>query len=163
VFIISTLMIPGAVTFIPTYILVSKVGWVNTLQGVIVPGLFSTFAAFMFRQFYLDFPSELEDAGRVDGLGYVGIYVRLALPNSAGMLMALGVLAFITSWNNFLWPLVVGTTTIQLDVSSFITSQTVVLHEIFLGSVVAVLPVLAVFLVMQRWIVEGVKFSGVKG
>lgn len=165
--VLSTLMIPGAVTFIPRFIVVDHLGWTNSLQGIIVPDLFSTFAAFMFRQFYLAFPGELEDAGRVDGLGYFGLYLRLALPNSVGVLMALGVLAFITSWNSFLWPLVVGQSTdqwtVQVDISQYITSQTVILHEIFLGAFVAILPVVVVFLIMQRWIVEGVKLSGVKG
>src|SRR5918997_1819259 len=67
-----TLMIPGAVTFVPLFVIVAGLGWVNSLQGLIVPGLFNTFAAFMFRQFYLNFPRDLEEAGRVDGLGYGG-------------------------------------------------------------------------------------------
>ncbi|MGE5224779.1 MAG: carbohydrate ABC transporter permease, partial [Omnitrophica WOR_2 bacterium] len=106
--ILIPLMIPSAVTFIPSYVLVASLGWVNTLQGLIVPGLFSVFAVFMFRQFYLDFPKEIEEAGRVDGLSYFGIYRYLLLPNSLGIIMSLGVLAFLGSWNSFLWPLVIG-------------------------------------------------------
>ncbi len=165
--VLGTLMIPSAVTFIPLYLVVSSLGWVNTLQGLIAPGLFSAFAAFMFRQFYLDFPAEVEEAGRVDGLGYFGIYRRIAIPNSIGMIMALGVLAFINSWNSFTWPLVVGQSTsmwaVQVDVSSFIASQTIILHEVFMGALVAILPVVVIFLILQRYIVEGVKLSGVKG
>jgi multiple sugar transport system permease protein len=165
--ILGTMMIPGAALFVPKYILVSHLGWVNTLQGIIVPDLFSAFSAFMFRQFFLDFPSELEEAGRVDGLGYWGLYRRIAVPNSLGITMALGVLAFINSWNAFLWPLVIGQNpsamTVQVDISSYLTAQTINLHEIFLGSVVAIVPIVVVFLIMQRWIVEGVKLSGVKG
>ncbi len=165
--VLGTMMIPGAVTFVPLYLLVSSLGWVNTLQGLIVPGLFSTFAAFMFRQFYLDFPTEVEEAGRVDGLGYFGIYRRLVIPNSLGMLMALGAISFLGSWNGFTWPLVIGQSnnmwTVQVDVSAFIASQTIILHEVFMGALVAILPVVIVFLVLQRFIVEGVKLSGVKG
>jgi len=166
-FILSTLLIPGAVIFVPKYVLVSHLGWVNTLQGIIVPDLFSAFSTFMFRQFFLEFPRELEDAGRVDGLGYFGIYRYLAVPNAWGITMALGVLAFIGSWNAFLWPLVIGQNaqawTLQVDISSYLNAQVVNLHEIFMGSVVAIAPLVVVFLVMQRWIVEGVKLSGVKG
>ena len=166
-FVLGTLLIPSSVTFIPTYLVVSSLGWVNTLQGLIVPGLFSAFAAFMFRQFYLDFPAEVEEAGRVDGLGYFGIYRRIAIPNSIGMIMALGVIAFITSWNSFTWPLVIGQSNsmwaVQVDVSAFIASQTIILHESFMGALLAILPIVVVFLVLQRFIVEGVKLSGVKG
>jgi len=165
--VLGTMMIPGAVTFVPLYLLVSALGWVNTLQGLIVPGLFSTFAAFMFRQFYLDFPAEVEEAGRVDGLGYFGLYRRIAIPNSIGMLMALGVISFLGSWNGFTWPLVIGQSnsmwSVQVDVSAFISSQTIILHEVFMGALVAIAPVVIVFLVLQRFIVEGVKLSGVKG
>ena len=166
-FVLATMMIPGSALFVPTYVLVSRLGWVNTLQGLIVPGLFSAFSTFMFRQFYLDFPVEIEEAGRMDGLGYIGLFRYLALPNSTGIIMALGVLAFFGSWNAFLWPLVIGQDpsmwTIQVDISTYLTAQTVNLHEIFLGSVVAILPLIVVFLFMQHHIVEGVKLSGVKG
>ena len=82
--ILSTLMVPSAVTFIPSYVVVSDLGGVDTLWGIVVPGLFNAFATFLFRQFYLDFPVEIEEAGRLDGLGYFGIYRRLILPNSLG-------------------------------------------------------------------------------
>jgi multiple sugar transport system permease protein len=165
--VLGTMMIPGAVTFVPLYLLVASLGWVNTLQGLIVPGLFSAFATFMFRQFYLDFPLEVEEAGRVDGLGYFGIYRRIAIPNSLGMLTALGVISFLGSWNGFTWPLVIGQSnsmwTVQVDISAFITSQIQILHEEFMGALVAIVPVVVIFLVLQRFIVEGVKLSGVKG
>lgn len=164
---LSTLMIPGAVTFVPTYVLVAALGGVNRLWGIIVPGLFNVFAAFLFRQFYLDFPVDIEDAGRVDGLGYYGIYRYLLLPNSIGILMALGVLTFIGSWNAFLWPLVIGqdasSWTVQVVLSTFLTAQTINLGALFAGALVGVLPLVVVFLIMQRYIVEGVKLSGVKG
>lgn len=166
-FILATMTIPGIALFVPKYVLVSQLGWVNTLHGIIVPDLFSAFSAFMFRQFYLDFPKEIEEAGRLDGLSYFGLYWKLALPNSKGMLTALGVLAFIGSWNAFLWPLVIGQNTnywtVQVNISSYLTGQTINLHQIFLGSLVAIAPLVLVFLLMQRWIVEGVKLSGTKG
>jgi Binding-protein-dependent transport system inner membrane component len=120
-----------------------------------------------FRQFCLDFPVEIEEAGRVDGLGYGGIYWRLLLPNSKGIMVALGVLSFNYSWNAFLWPLVIGRSpsywTIQIVVSKFLTAQVINLPMIFMGAVVAALPLVVVFLVMQRSIVKGVRLSGIKG
>jgi multiple sugar transport system permease protein len=160
-------MIPGAVTFVPKYVIVSYLGMVNTLQGIIVPDLFNVFAAFLFRQFYLNFPRELEEAGRVDGLNYWGIYWRLLIPNSRAILISLGVLTFINSWNSFLWPLVIGhdssTWTVQIVLSTFLTAQTINLPALFMGAAVGILPLLIVFLVMQRYIVQGVARSGITG
>jgi len=165
--VVLTLMVPGAVTFIPKYIIVSQLGWVSTLQGIIVPDLFSGFACFLFRQMYLNFPQELEDAGRVDGLGYFGLYWRLSLPNSIPLFIALGVISFIGSWNGLLWPLVIGqdpsSWTVQVVLSTFITAQTIDLPELFMGAAVSILPLVILFLFLQRYIVEGVVHSGIQG
>jgi len=165
--ILLTLMVPGAVTFVPSYVVISELGGVNTLWGVIVPGLFSAFATFLFRQFYLDFPKDLEEAGRLDGLSYYGVYFRLLLPNSMGIMAALGVLSFINSWNAFLWPSIIGqsaeTRTVQVVLSMFLTAQTINLPALFMGAVVAALPLVIVFIFMQRFIVQGVRMSGIKG
>lgn len=164
--IISTLMIPGAVTFVPTYAVMAWLGGVNTLWGIIAPGAISAFSIFLFRQFYLRFPSEVEEAGRIDGLGYFGIYWHLLLPNSMSIMMALGILTFIGSWNSFLWPLVIGQDpsawTVQVVLSTFLTAQTINLSQLFAAAVVAVAPLVIVFLLMQRYIMEGTKFSGGK-
>jgi multiple sugar transport system permease protein len=165
--VLSTLMIPSAVTFIPTYVVVSELGGVNTLWGIVVPGLFNAFATFLFRQFYLDFPVEIEEAGRLDGLGYFGIYRGLILPNSLGIMTALGILSFIYSWNAFLWPLIIGQKpaywTAQIAISTFLTAQTINLPMLFMGAAVACAPLVIVFLFMQRYIVQGVRLSGIKG
>ncbi|MBV9256860.1 MAG: carbohydrate ABC transporter permease, partial [Ktedonobacteraceae bacterium] len=87
-----TLMIPSAVIFVPTYVVVSYLGWVSTLQGLVVPGIFSGFTTFLFRQFFLSFPHELEEAGRVDGLGTWGIFLRIVIPNSYGIIASLSVI-----------------------------------------------------------------------
>lgn len=164
--ILATLMIPSAVTFVPTYAVMAYLGGVNTRWGIIAPGLFSAFSIFLFRQFYLRFPTEVEEAGRLDGLNYFGIYWRLLLPNSGGILTALGVLTFISSWNAFLWPLVIGQDpsawTVQVVLSTFLTAQTLHLSQLFAAAAVGVAPLILVFLVMQRNIVEAAKFSGGK-
>ena len=164
--ILATLMIPSAVTFVPTFAVMAYLGGVNTRWGIIAPGLFSAFSIFLFRQFYLRFPTEIEEAGRLDGLGYFGVYWHLLLPNSTSILMALGVLTFIGSWNSFLWPLVIGQDpsawTVQIVLSTFLSSQTLNLAQLFAAAAAGVLPLVLVFLVMQRYIVEGAKFSGGK-
>lgn len=164
--IVATLMIPGAVTFVPSYAVVASLGGINHLWGIIVPGLFSAFSIFLFRQFYLRFPTEIEEAGRLDGLSYFGVYWRLLLPNSVGILMALGVLCFIGSWNSFVWPLIVGqdtsTWTVQVVLSTFLTAQKANYAQLFAAAFVGVLPLVFVFLAMQRFIVEGAKFSSGK-
>jgi len=150
----------------PAFAVVAYLHGVNTQWGIIAPGVFSAFSIFLFRQFYLRFPSEVEEAGRLDGLSYFGVYWRLLLPNSTSIMMALGVLAFIGSWNAFLWPLVIGqdpsSWTVQIVLSTFLTAQTISLSQLFAAAAVGVAPLVLVFLIMQRYIVEGAKFSGGK-
>ncbi|MGW7080378.1 carbohydrate ABC transporter permease [Streptomyces sp. NPDC054866] len=163
--ILGTLMVPASVTFVPTFVLVSSLGWVSTLRGLIVPTLFSAFACFVFRQYFLGFPRELEDAARVDGLGYWRTYWRVVVPNSRPVFAAVGTIVFIGAWNSFLWPLVIGQDrdawTVQVALSSFTTSQVIRLHELFIAAAVSIVPLLVVFLFFQRWIVAGVERSGI--
>lgn len=165
--ILLTLMIPFAVIFVPVYVIVSYLGWVSTLQGLVVPGIFSGFTTFLFRQFFLGFPHELEEAGRVDGLGYWGVFWRVVVPNSYGIIAALSVITFIASWNAFLWPLVIGQDpsayTVQVVLSNFLNAQVLNLHELFIGAAIGILPLVIVFFFLQRYIVEGYKQSGIKG
>ncbi|MFJ5227375.1 carbohydrate ABC transporter permease [Streptomyces sp. NPDC088400] len=164
--IVGTLMIPQAVTFLPTFVVVGSMGGVNTMWGLIAPGLFNAFAVILFRSFYLSFPAEIEEAGRLDGLSYLGVYRRVILPNSVTMIASLGALSFIEAWNSFLWPLMIGqdpaSWTVQIALSSFLTSQTVNLPELFAGTAVAILPLVIMFLVAQRHIVQGIAMSGLK-
>ena len=164
--IVATLMIPGAVTFVPSYAVMAYLNGINTRWGIIAPGVFSAFSIFLFRQFYLRFPAEIEEAGRLDGLSYFGVYWRLLMPNSISIVMALGILTFIGSWNAFLWPLVIGQDpsawTVQVVLSTFLTAQTIDLAQLFTAAAVGVAPLVIVFLLMQRYIVEGAKFSSGK-
>ncbi|OON77001.1 carbohydrate ABC transporter permease [Streptomyces tsukubensis] len=163
--ILGTLMVPAAVTFVPSFVLVSSLGWVSTLRGLIVPTLFSAFACFIFRQYFTGFPAELEDAARVDGLGYWRTYWRIVVPNSRPVFAAVGTIVFIGAWNSFLWPLVIGQDreawTVQVALSSFTTSQVIRLHELFVAAAISIVPLLLVFLFFQRWIVAGVERSGI--
>lgn len=163
--ILGTLMVPAAVTFVPSFVLVSSLGWISTLRGLIVPTLFSAFACFVFRQYFLGFPRELEDAAAVDGLGYWRTYWLVVVPNARPVFAAVGTIVLIGAWNSFLWPLVIGQDrsawTVQVALSSFTTSQVVRLHELFVAAAVSILPLLALFLTFQRWIVAGVERSGI--
>ena len=165
--VLVTLMIPSAVTFVPSFVLVSTLGWVSDLRGLIVPGLFSGFTTFLFRQYFLGFPKELEEAARVDGLSYWGAYWRIVVPNSLNFTAAIAVITFISGWNAFLWPLVIGqdqqSWTVQVALSTFLTAQTVNLHELFIASAISILPLLVVFVCLQRWLVQGVAQTGIKG
>ncbi|PSK86898.1 multiple sugar transport system permease protein [Murinocardiopsis flavida] len=165
--IVATLMIPAAVTFVPTFVMVSSLGWVSSLRGLVVPMLFSGFTAFLFRQFFLNFPRELEDAARVDGLGYWGTYWRVVVPNSLQFFAAIGLITFIGSWNAFLWPLVIAQDsqawTVQIVLSTYLTAQTIELQELFAAAMVSVAPLVLVFLFFQRYIVQGVTETGIKG
>ncbi|GAA0617773.1 carbohydrate ABC transporter permease [Kribbella sandramycini] len=164
--IVATLMIPGAVTFIPSFIVVSSLGWVSTLRGLIIPTLFSGFAAFLFRQYFLNFPKELEEAARVDGAGYFGVFWRIVVPNSLPFFAAIAAITFIGNWNSFLWPLVIGqdssSWTIQVAMSTFITAQTVNIHQLFMAVAVSILPLILIFAFLQRYLIQGVTQSGIK-
>jgi multiple sugar transport system permease protein len=165
-YVLVTLMIPQSVTFVPTFVVVGSLGGVNTEWGIIAPNLFSAFTVILFRNFYLRFPAEIEEAGRLDGLGYLGVYRRLVLPNSGSMIASLGALMFIESWNAFLWPLVIGqdpsSWTAQIALSTFLTAQSVNLPALFAGALVTIAPLVAMFLVAQRFIVSGIAASGLK-
>ena len=162
---VLTLMVPAAVTFIPSFVLVSSLGWISTLRGLIIPVLFSAFATFLFRQFLLGFPRELEEAAYIDGAGYWRTFWRVVMPNTYGICAAVGTITFIGSWNAFLWPLLIGQDrdfrTVQVALSQFMSSQRIDMPQLFVGAAVAILPVLLVFLFLQRYLVQGVERSGI--
>ncbi|MFC0626568.1 carbohydrate ABC transporter permease [Kribbella deserti] len=163
--IVATLLIPAAVTFVPSFVLVSTLGWISTMRGLIIPGLFQAFATFLFRQYFLGFPKELEEAAQLDGVGYWGTFWRVVVPNSSGFIAAIGTITFIGSWNAFLWPLVIGqdpsSWTVQIALSTFLTAQTINLPQLFIAAAIAILPLVVMFVFLQRWIVEGVERSGI--
>ncbi|MFV0307588.1 MAG: carbohydrate ABC transporter permease [Desertimonas sp.] len=163
----ATLLIPAAVTFVPSFVLISKLGWISTLQGLIVPGLFQAFATFLFRQNFVSFPREIEEAAMIDGCGPWRTFWRIVMPNSKGFVAAIATITFIGSWNAFLWPLVVGRSqdswTVQVALSTLMTAQSVDFAQLFMGALVAVAPLLVMFVLLQRWIVQGVERTGIAG
>lgn len=158
-----TLMVPAAVTFIPSFVMTSALGWIDSYRGLIIPVMWSAFATFLFRQSFLSFPPELEEAALIDGANQWTGFWRVVVPNSMGIVAAVGTITLIGSWNGFLWPMLVArdsTRTVQVTLSRFMTSQGVNYPLLFAGALVAVLPVLVVFLGLQRWLVQGTETAG---
>jgi multiple sugar transport system permease protein len=165
--VMGTLMIPGVVTFVPLFVLVANVGLVDTLPGLILPFLVAPFGVFLMRQFFLGLPRDLLDAGRVDGAGELRIFRKIYLPLAGPALATLGILTFLASWNNFLWPLVVAqnqeTYTLPVALALYSTGQNSTQYGLLLaGATVVVIPVLVVFLVFQRRFIEGIATTGIK-
>jgi multiple sugar transport system permease protein len=167
VLMLGTLMVPAIVTFMPLFVLVSNLGLVNTHAGLILPFVAGAFGAFLMRQFIMGIPNELLDAARVDGAGEFRIFFKIVLPLCGPPLATLGILTFVGSWNAFLWPLVVATTedmyTLPVAVALFSIGQqesNVALQ--MAGAVVVVLPIIVLFLLMQRFIIQGVATTGIK-
>ena len=165
--VLGTLMIPGVVTFVPLFVLTTNIGLSNTLLGMILPFLAGPFGVFLMRQFIQALPDELIQAARIDGAGELRIFFSVILPLCGPALATLGILTFLTSWNNFLWPLVVAQTedkyTLPVALALYSVGQNATQYGLLLaGSVVVVLPVLAIFLVLQRHIMQGIAMTGIK-
>lgn len=164
---LATLVMPGLMFLIPNYITVSRFGWINQYQGVILPGLASVFGVFFMRQFFQSLPRELEEAARIDGAGPWTIFSRVMLPLSSGALATLGVLEFMRSWNDFLWPLLImQDRTMQTLPAGLATLQgqyTFDYGKLMAGATVTAVPVLVIYLFLQRYIVKSVAMTGLKG
>ncbi|MGM0385529.1 MAG: carbohydrate ABC transporter permease [Actinomycetota bacterium] len=165
--ILATLMIPGVVTFVPLFVLVANMGLVNTLPGLFLPFLVAPFGVFLMRQFVLGLPLDLVEAARIDGAGEFRIFARVILPLLGPALATLGILTFLASWNNFLWPLVVAQTndtyTLPVALALFSTGQNQTEYGLLMaGATVVVLPVMLVFLVFQRSFIQGISSTGIK-
>lgn len=165
--VLATMMVPFYVTLIPSYLIVRWLGWLDAYPALIVPRLVSAFGIFLFRQFYLSLPAELEEAALVDGASRLRIWWSVALPHSLPALATLGIFSFLFSWNDFLWPLIVTTSpemrTVQLGLAMFSGRYGTRWTLLAAGSVTATLPAILAFLVGQRWLVRGISLGGVKG
>jgi multiple sugar transport system permease protein len=164
---LSVLMVPPPLFVIPQYEIMANLGWLNSLQALIVPGLFSAFGVFLLRQFFLGLPKELDEAARLDGASPLRIYWSVMLPLAKPGLLALAILAMLWSWNDLFWPLVVNTDPDRMSLSAGLASlqgQFQTDYPVLMaGSLLAALPVIAVFVVMQRHFIEGIALSGNKG
>jgi len=165
---LSTLMLPQQVTLIPQFIIYRQLGWIDTFMPLIVPNLFGgPFFTFLLRQFFLSIPTDLDDAARIDGCSSFGVFWRIILPLSRPALMMVAIYVFNITWNDFFGPLIYlhnrNNYTISLGLQAFQTQSGPEWHLIMAASLVAMLPVLILFFVGQRYFIQGVVFSGVKG
>ncbi|WP_042384215.1 carbohydrate ABC transporter permease [Streptacidiphilus melanogenes] len=163
---LSVLMVPSQVYLLPQYQILMHLGLLNTLTGIVLPGLFSAFGTFMLRQFFLSLPVDVEEAARLDGAGPVRIFWSVMLPLAKPGLISLGVLTVLWSWNDLLWPLVVTSDAGQMPLSvglATLQGEHVTDYPVLMaGSLLASLPMIAMFLVSQRRITEGIAFTGSK-
>lgn len=165
--VMGTLLLPGMVTFVPLFVLVANLGLVDSYPGLILPFLVTPFGVFLMRQFIVGLPDDLLDAGRVDGASELRIFRQIILPLCGPGLATLGILTFLGSWNNFLWPLVVAQTqdhyTLPVALALFSTGQNVTNYGLLLaGATVVVAPIVIVFLILQRRFIEGIATTGIK-
>lgn len=164
--VLATLMVPYQVTLIPVFQLVFRLGWLNTYQGLIVPRATSAFGIFLLRQFFLTVPRELDEAARLDGASEWHIYRRIMLPLAKPALATLAVLYLMNNWNDFLWPLVITSSTSHENLPAGLTlfaGQYVVEHGVLMaGAVITLLPLAVAFLLAQRYFVRGIATTGLK-
>jgi multiple sugar transport system permease protein len=165
--VLGMLMVPGVVTFVPLFVLVANLGLVNTYPGLILPFLVTPLGVFLMRQFIMGLPDELIEAARIDGAGEWRIFSRVIMPLCGPALATLGILTFLSSWNNFLWPLVVAQSedkyTLPVALALYSVGQNATRYGLLLaGSVVIILPVIALFVALQRYFVQGIATTGIK-
>jgi ABC-type glycerol-3-phosphate transport system permease component len=169
---LTTLMIPGTVTFIPSFLLVRGDvipwgSWINSLPALTVPFLSTAFIVFLFRQFFAQVPDELWDAARIDGAGHGRFLLQVVLPMSRPVLLTAALLTFVNVWNEFLWPILVTTDRtwrpLSVGLYNFTQEAGAQTHLLMAGSVITVLPVLLLYFVAQRSFTEGIVTTGLKG
>ena len=163
---LASMMIPFQVMMIPLYLILVRLGIIDSLAGLIVPGATSAFGIFLMRQFIESIPSELIDAARIDGASEFGIYSRIVLPQMSAALATLGIFTFMGTWNDYLWPLIVITTTEKRTLPIMLTwynSQHGARFDLTMAaSVLVILPIVVVYFIFQRWVVRGIALTGFK-
>lgn len=164
---LATLMIPGSVTMIPVFIIIRMLGWVDTYQALIIPGIFSAYGTFMLRQFFMSIPRSLEEAAMIDGASLPRIFLTIILPLSKPALATLSIFTFMGNWGSFMWPLVVtysdNMRTLPVGLMNFQGAYNTEWNLLMAGALIVMIPVLLVFIINQRFFVDGIKLSGMGG
>lgn len=166
VLILSVLMVPGQIFLLPQYMIIQKLGLLNSITALILPGLFSAFGTFLLRQFFMTLPDELEEAAILDGCNHFQIYWKIMMPLAKPGLVSLAVFTALWSWNDLMWPLIVNTATEKLTLSAGLASlqgqHGTNFPLLMSGSVMTVLPMLVLFIIFQKQFIEGIAFTGGK-
>ena len=165
--VLSMMMIPFTVSIIPSYALMVRFGWIDSYLALIVPIIFNPFGIFLMRQFMMGLPADLLDAARMDGASEFRVFFQIAIPLSQAALAALGILTFLSQWDNFLWPLVILQSpekyTVPIALASFRGRMGTEVGPTAAAAILAVLPVIIIYIFAQRKVVEGITLSGMKG
>lgn len=169
IIVLSTMMVPTELLVIPWYVMSSALRWTDTYWSIMFPGMIEAFAVFLMRQFMLGVPDDLLDAARIDGMSEFGIFIKVVLPQVTSALGALGILSFLGNWNAYLWPVIAisaeSMRTLPVGMSLFSTADAGGLqwNLIMAMSTLAVIPIIIVYFIFQRRIVEGIALTGIKG
>lgn len=164
---LAALVVPAQVAMLPLFLLMKQLGLVNTLGGVVVPALAGVFGIFLVRQYARSIPDALLEAARIDGAGELRIFVQVVLPMLKPVLVTLAIFSFMAAWNDFMWPLIVladqGQYTLPVALAALSREHIMDVEMMMAGAVVTVLPVLMLFLALQRWYMQGLLLGSVKG
>jgi multiple sugar transport system permease protein len=165
---LATLVMPGIMFLIPNYLTVSKLHWIGKIQGVIAPGFSGVFGVFFMRQFFQGLPRELEEAAYIDGASVWRTFFSVILPLSKGPIITLGIITFLTSWNDFLWPLLIlggdrKALTLPVGLATLQGQYTFDYGKLMAGALVLTVPVLILYAVFQRYIIRSISMTGIKG
>jgi multiple sugar transport system permease protein len=167
ILLVATMMVPFEVTLVPNFILMREFGWINTYAALIIPWTGSAFSIFLLRQFFQSIPQELYDAALLDGAGHFRFLLAIVLPLSQPALMTTGLLAFLGSWNALMWPILVTNSPqmrpIQVGIASFITDAGTQAQFLLAAVTISIVPVILIYLVLQRWFIEGIAAVGIRG
>lgn len=167
--IILTMMVPPQVNIVPLFYLMSKLGWINTYQGLIIPGIFGGFGVFLIRQYFLNFSQEIEDASKLDGCNPFQTFYKIALPCAAPAIATLAIFTFVTTWNSFMWPLIVTNTdsmrTLAVGLTIFKGSfrEITLWGELLACSCICSIPVILVFLTGKKYLINAQEGIGKEG
>ncbi len=163
---LATLMVPQQVTMTPLFILMTKLGWANTYKALILPGIFSAFGTFLMRQFFQGIPRSIEEAAFIDGAGYVTIFFRIIIHLAKPVIATLWIFAFMASWNNFLWPLIITSDTahmtLPLGLATLQGRWTTDWNVLMAGTLISIIPMLLVYVFTQKYIIKGLTHTGLK-
>lgn len=165
---LATMMIPPQVNILPLFFLMRELHWIDTYWALIVPGIFGGFGIFLLRQWFIAFPADLEDAAKIDGCNPLNIFLHVALPLALPAIVTLGIFSFITSWNSFMWPLIITNSdymrTLPVGLASFKGSfrDTTQWAQLMAASIISTVPVIMVFMLGQKYFIKGIMMGAVK-
>ncbi|AZT89553.1 carbohydrate ABC transporter permease [Caldicellulosiruptor changbaiensis] len=164
--IIGTMMIPGQVLLIPIYLILNRLGWIDSYKGLIIPWLVSAFYIFFMRQYFLTIPKDLEEAALIDGLSRFGIFFKIFLPLSLPALATQAIFIFVGNWNSFMWPSIIASSeelyTLPVGLNSFYGQYYQFWNQVLAGAILLSLPTIIVFVLFQKYFVKGIVTSGLK-